>query len=126
MNLGRNITYESLLSQSVSDRTSFKCQLWCVWKKKFNGEIIFHCRKWKIVLLQVKDLIKVSVKLWDEKIFCTFVSCTRHPFEGHNIVHEDVCVTVLQTGTNWKFIFPWREINWRVLQVPKAHFKQAI
>ena len=29
-------------------------------------------------------------------------------------------------GTNWKFIFPWRKINWHVLQIPKAHFSYLI
>ena len=29
-------------------------------------------------------------------------------------------------GTNWKFIFPWRKINWHVLEIPKAHFTYLI
>ena len=42
-----------------------------------------------------------------------------------NIVtgHEVLCSN---KGKNWKFIFPWRKINWQVLQIPKAHISYLI
>ena len=38
------------------------------------------------MLLQVKNLIKIITKFRAEKKLCTFVSCTKHPFEAQNIV----------------------------------------
>ena len=29
-------------------------------------------------------------------------------------------------GTNWKFIFPWRVINWYVFQIAKAYFRYTM
>ena len=57
----------------------FKCgQRWCVWKRLFNGEIINLKSKntEKVVLLQVKGLIKVIVKLKADNIFLHV--CTMH------------------------------------------------
>ena len=42
----------------------------------------------------LQGFIKVIVKCRDQKNLCTFMSCTRHPFEGHNIVHEDGCAAL--------------------------------
>ena len=40
-----------------------------------------------------------------------------------NIVHENDCLK----GKNWKFIFPWRKLNWHVLRIAKkAHFRYTI
>ena len=54
---------------------------------KTNGEIILknYSIEKLLVLLQVKALIKIIFKFMAEKILRTFVSCTKHPFEGHKI-----------------------------------------
>ena len=39
---------------------------------------------------------------------------------------ENDGVAMLYKGTNWKFIFLWRVINWHVLQIAKAHFRCSI
>ena len=36
------------------------------------------------------------------------------------------CVAILWKGTNWKFIFLWRKINWYGLQTAKRHFSYTI
>ena len=74
MHLYRNTNYKCLLSQSVSDLSSFKCQcvMVCVFLK-FNKEIISHCKKIRIVLLQVKDLIKIIIKFRPKNILYTSV-----------------------------------------------------
>ena len=41
------------------------------------------------MLLTVEGFVNIIVKFRAERILCTFVSCTKHPFEGHNIMHED-------------------------------------
>ena len=33
---------------------------------------------------------------------------------------------ILWKGTNWKFIFLWRKINWHGLQIAKRHFSYTI
>ena len=35
-------------------------------------------------------------------------------------------VAILWKGTNWKFIFLWRKINWYGLQIAKRHFSYTI
>ena len=36
------------------------------------------------------------------------------------------CAAILWKGTNWKFIFLWRKINWYGLQIAKRHFSYTI
>ena len=36
------------------------------------------------------------------------------------------CVAILWNGTNWKFIFLWRKINWYGLEIAKCHFSYTI
>ena len=93
MHLGRKFTYERLMSQfsqsvfyqilnAVNDDMLNS-------KKMFNGEIIFHFKKdtRKVVLLQVKGLIQITVKFRAEKNLRTFLvlSYTKHLFEGHEM-----------------------------------------
>ena len=75
------------------------------------------------VIIQVKDLIKIIVKVRADKILYTFVSCTKHLFEGHKIinVHEGN-FAILWKGTNWKFIFPWRVISCHILKISEGSF----
>ena len=61
-------------------------------KEKFNGETIFHLKRIKVVLLHVKGLIKTIAKFKAEKILLTFVSQTKHPFEGHKILYTKTMV----------------------------------
>ena len=73
MHLGRNVTYECLLSQTVVHQVLnasgvFKRKSY--WRKRPK-------KKDKIVLLQVKDLRKIA-KFRAENILCTFASCVEH------------------------------------------------
>ena len=81
---------------------------------------------------------KASYKLLSnsvlKKFICTFLSSTRHPFEGHKILGTKYCVAILKKKkkekekgmNNWKFIFPWRKINWHVLQIAKAQLPDLV
>ena len=92
MHFGRNITYESLLSQSVSQSVFiqvlnafsdgvFKRNV--LWRNK----ILFKKdTEMVVLLLQVKDLIQIIVTFSVEKVMCTFLLCTRQPFERHKIL----------------------------------------
>ena len=74
MHLGRNVTYECLLSQTVVHQVLnasdgvFKRKRY--WRKRPK-------KKDKIVLLQVKDLRKIA-KFRAENILSTFASCVEH------------------------------------------------
>ena len=81
----------------------------------------------KIVLLQVKGLIHNIVKFTTKKN-CVFLSSPpvillRGAPLNIVIGHEVLCSN---KGTDWKFIFLWRKINWYVLQIPKANFSYLI
>ena len=41
-------------------------------------------------------------------------------------MHETNYVAMLWKGTNWRLTFPWRKINWHVLQIAKVPIKYAI
>ena len=81
----------------------------------------------KIVLLQVKGLIHIIVKFRTKKnhVFLSSSLVILLRETPLNIVIGD---EVLRSNkrTNQKFIFPWRKINWHVLQIPKAHFSYLI
>ena len=87
-------------------------------KKMFNGEIIH---------LKVKGLIPIIVKFRTKKNLRASISSSVILLRGapQNIVneHEVLCSN---KGTNWRFIFSWRKINWHVLQIPKVHFSYLI
>ena len=55
---------------------------------------------------------------------CTFASCAKHTLEGSKILHKNNCVVM--KGTNWKFLFTLRIINWHVLQIVKVYFRYTI
>ena len=81
----------------------------------------------KIVLLQVKGLIHIIVKFKTKKNGVFLSSSPVILLKGAplNIVigHEVLCSN---KGTDWKFTFLWRKINWYVLQIPKANFSYLI
>ena len=97
-------------------------------KKMFNGEIIFHLkRRLKRLCYYKWRLDTIIVKFRTEKYVCTFSSSTRHSFEGHKILGTKYCVAASEKGIkNWKFIFPWRKINWQVLQIVKAQLRDLV
>ena len=74
MYLGKNISFECLLSQSVSIPLSFKMQLMILvclkQNSKWRNNISFKKDTEKFVLLQ--GLIKIIVRFRAEKILCTF------------------------------------------------------
>ena len=74
MHLGRNVTYECQLSQSVVYQVLNASD--GVFKEKVTGEK-GQKKKDKIVLLKVKDLRKIA-KFRAENILCTFASCVEH------------------------------------------------
>ena len=37
------------------------------------------------VLIKMKELMKIIVRFMAENILCTFLSSSKHPFEGHEI-----------------------------------------
>ena len=82
MHLGRSITHESLLSQSVCQFSVDAISDGL--KKVFNGQIF--CLKWRLkrLLLPAKRLLQILLGL--KKKLCTFLSSTKHPFEGHEIL----------------------------------------
>ena len=77
----------------------------------------------------MKGLIQVIVKLGLKKIFDVFfihqsVSLRRG---AQNIaMGYPSCVAILCKGTNWKFTFLWRKMNWHGLQIAKRHFSYTI
>ena len=63
-------------------------------------------------------MIQIIVKSRSEKDLRTFLSSTKHPFEGHEVLcSKYVFCSNTPKGTKWKFIFSWKEINWHVLQI---------
>ena len=98
-----------------------------VFKENDNGEIMFHLKRILRRLSQAKGLMQVIVKFRAEIILCTFLSSTKIPFcRVRNIVHQNDWIVLLLKGTNWKFIFSWRKINWYVLQITKARLRNTI
>ena len=78
MHLGRNITYECLQSQSVSDQV-LNTVSDVVFKKNVQRRNNISFKKdteiEKVVLLQVKNVIQIIIKFRDQKI-CAHFSCT--------------------------------------------------
>ena len=65
---------------SVSDDVLLKVNVW--WRNNNSFKMIRNK-----LLLQVKVIINsIIVKSKAEKVLCTFVSCTKHPIEGHEIL----------------------------------------
>ena len=48
----------------------------------------------KDCVMTSESLTKIVVKFRNEKILCVFVSCIKHPFEGHNVMHKNYRVAV--------------------------------
>ena len=113
--VSQSVFYQIL--NAVSDAV-FKKNVW------WRNNILFKKETEKIALLQVKGSIQIIVKFSTKKRFY-------HPpdilWGARNIRHQILCSNTLKKGmNNWKFIFPWRKINWHVLQIAKAHFSYAI
>ena len=65
---------------SVSDDVLLKVNVW--WRNNNSFKMIRNK-----LLLQVKVIINsIIVKSKAEKVLCTFVSSTKHPIEGHEIL----------------------------------------
>ena len=79
-------------------------------KKMFNGEIIFHL-KWRLRRLcyyKWKAWYKLLSSSGLKRYFCNFCLPPN--------------ILLKLRGTNWKFMFSWRKVNWHVLQIAKAYF----
>ena len=119
---------EWISSQSVFYQVLNAVQWWCL-KKIFNGEIICNLKR------RLKRLCYYKWKTWytllsssQLKKNCVFLSSPpvillRGAPLNIVIGHEVLCSN---KGTDWKFIFLWRKINWYVLQIPKANFSYLI
>ena len=72
---------------TVSDDVLLKVNVWWRNKNSFKNDTE------KVVLLQVKVIINsIIVKSKAEKVLCTFVSCTKHPIEGHEILCTKIVI----------------------------------
>ena len=79
--------------------------------------------KESVVLLQVKDLKQIIVKFRAEKILCMFLSCTKHPFEWHDIwctKMDRVAISTLKRSKLKVYIYL------PVLEITKARFRYMI
>ena len=99
-------------------------------KKMFNGEIIYHLKRrpkrlchymWEAwhKLLSSLGLKKIWVHFYHPPVII-FERGTKYCYGVPS------CVEILGKGTNWKFIFLWRKINWHGLQIAKRHFSYTI
>ena len=97
----------------------------------FNGEKICHLKRRLKRLcyykrMQVNGLIHIIVELMTKNICAHFyhppVILLRRAPLNIAIGHQVLCSN---KGTNLKFIFSWRKINWQVLQTAKAHFSYS-
>ena len=67
----------------------------------------------------MNSLIQIIVKFRPKKSLCMFLSSTKHSLSW-SFTHISCSNTLKKM--NWKFIFPWGEKNWHVLQIAKPHF----
>ena len=82
----------------------------------------------KIVLLKVKGLIHIAKFRTEKKLHISIIhhqSSFRAiaPNIAIGLGHQVFCSN---KGSNWKFIIPWRKINWHVFQIAKGHFSYSI
>ena len=112
MHSGRNIIYECMNAccvQSVSDQSSFKCQWWCVQKKKFNGEIIIHWKRIKVITSRRLDKNLCQIQSWKPFVHIWVIWPNVHnhmhqmSFWGAlNIVQEDNFVAITLKKNKYK------------------------
>ena len=57
-----------------------------------------------------------------ENNLCMFLSSTKNIF----LCAQNVVQQCPKKERIWKFLFPWRKVNWHVLQTAKAHFKHSL
>ena len=101
----------------VSVLSSFTCSpMMACLKKMFNGEITWHLKR------RLKRLCHCKWKAWYIFIIHQFIFI----WEGNKILPCSQGSNTLWKGTNWKFIFLWRKINWYGLQIAKSHFSYTI
>ena len=74
---------------------------------------MFHS-KWKDCVITRLDKNYRQIQGWNQ----TKTNQTKHPFLRGTKYCE-----IIKKGTNWKFIFPWKVINWHGLEIGKAHFR---
>ena len=120
MHLGRNVTYEGLLSQSV-----FYQVLNVVNDRMFKRKCLLE--KWYLILkghwkYDVITSERLDIKLRAEKTLCTFLSYTKHPSEWYEISCMNTVVYQYYKKTYWKCLFLRRKMNCHVLRIAKAHF----
>ena len=72
----------------------------------------------------MKDAIQITVEFRATEISCIFLQCTKHRFEGQEI--SCTKTTVYQYFKKLIVLFPWRVINWHVLQKNKAIFTSVV
>ena len=111
------------VSQSLFHQSSFK---WSdgVSRKMFNGEIIFHLKRyWKVCFITSERLDKNYCKTF------LFASCPKPSLWRKQIQNysggKQLCGNYFKER-NRKFMFPWTVINWHVLQIAKTHFRHTI
>ena len=99
-------------------------------KKIFNGEIIYHLKRRpkRLCHYMWEAWHKLSSSLGLKKMWVHFYHPPVIIFERGTKYCYGVpsCVEILGKGTNWKFIFLWRKINWHGLQIAKRHFSYTI
>ena len=95
-----------------------------VFKKTWRNNISFKKENEKSVITN-ESLDTNYCKVQDCKIFVhVSIIKHKHPLRG---THTKYCVVVLTLEmNNWKFMFPWRKVNWHVLQRAKVHFRYMI
>ena len=95
-----------------------------------NGEITCHLKR------RLKRLCHYKWKAWYKLLSSSRLkkNCIHfyHPpvilFERDTKYCHGApsCVAILWKGTNWKFKFLWRKMNWYGLQIAKRHFSYTI
>ena len=68
--------------------------------------------------------MQIIVEFRAAKISCIFLQCTKHRFEGQEI--SCTKTTVYQHSKKSIVLFPWKVINWHVLQKNKAIFTYVV
>ena len=85
---------------------SYECVSECIsvniFRKCVSNLLLVHSYHPSVILLRGAPLNIVIANGTGHQVFCS------------------------NKGRNWQFIFPWKKINWHVLQIVKAHFSYSI
>ena len=68
-----------------------------------------------------KDWYKLLSRSRLKKVCASFYHAPNILLRGTIYCTRNNCVAILSKGMAWKFIFPWRKINWHVLQTVQVH-----